>query len=270
MSLALDLSERVAIVTGAGRGIGEGIARAMADAGARVVIADKDARAGQAAADEIAAAGGEVIAVATDVRDPEACQELVVQAQGTWQRVDILVNNAGGTRRSAFLDLGPEGWRRHTDLNLGGLFAPTDAAVHAMIAGGRGGAIVNVASIEGLRAAPFYSVYAACKAGMLNFTRSLALELAEHRIRVNAIAPDVIDTPAIRGALQEQPGALAALERAVPLGRLGSVEDCAAACVFLASDLASYLTGITLSVDGGTWAAGGWRRNEDGDWVLGE
>ncbi len=267
---AILLTDRVAIVTGGGRGIGEGVARTLAAFGAAVVIADKDADAGERVAAGLGEAGQRALAVATDVRDPEACDELVKRARAELGRVDILVNNAGGVRPADFLELGPEGRRRHVALNFEGLFAPTDPTARAMIAGGSGGSIVNVASIEGLRAAPGYSVYAACKAGMLGFTKSLALELAPHGIRVNAIAPDVVDTPGLAGFFEAGAGARARAERLVPLGRLGSVDDCAAACVFLASDMAAYVTGVTLSVDGGTAAAGGWRQGAGGGWILGD
>jgi NAD(P)-dependent dehydrogenase (short-subunit alcohol dehydrogenase family) len=183
-------------------------------------------------------------------------------------RVDILVNNAGGTRRASFLDLEPWGWRRHMELNFDGLFGPTDAAVRAMIKGGRGGCIINVSSIEGLRAAPNFSVYAACKAGMISLTRTLALELAEHDIRINCVAPDHTDTPGIRGLSNRPPSAsqLEAYQRAIPMGRAGTIEETAGPFVFLASKLASYVTGVTISVDGGTWASSGWIRDHNGEW----
>jgi NAD(P)-dependent dehydrogenase (short-subunit alcohol dehydrogenase family) len=194
---------------------------------------------------------------------------MVAQAVEQFGRLDILVNNVGGVRYAKFLDLGQKGWQRHTQLNFDGLFGPTDAAVRAMIAGGRGGVVINIASIEALRAAPMFSVYAACKAGMVNFTRSLALELADERIRVNAISPDIVDTPHLRAFEGSATGGSSdARERGVPLRRPGSVEDCANACIFLASDMASYVTGVTLSVDGGTFASSGWTRNPDGSWGL--
>jgi NAD(P)-dependent dehydrogenase (short-subunit alcohol dehydrogenase family) len=139
-----------------------------------------------------------------------------------------------------------------------------------MIARGAGGSIINIASIEGLRAAPGYAVYAACKAGMLNFTRTIALELAEHRIRVNAIAPDLVPT---EGMVRFAPGLLSPEARAtqaryIPLGRAGNFDDCAGAAVFLASAMAGYITGVTISVDGGTWASSGWSRDGAGGWRL--
>ena len=179
--------------------------------------------------------------------------------------VDILVNNAGGTRRLAFLDLGDVGWRKHVELNFYGLFGCTDAVVRAMIDGGRKGSIINISSIEGLRAAPMYSVYAACKAGMLNFTRTLALELSAQGIRVNAVAPDFIDTSHTMQMMT--PDRMQSIGRGIPLGRPGHVNEVAGACVFLAADLSSYVTGTTMSVDGGTFASSGWTLNDEGEWT---
>jgi NAD(P)-dependent dehydrogenase (short-subunit alcohol dehydrogenase family) len=147
-----------------------------------------------------------------------------------------------------------------------------------MIRGGRGGAIVNVTSIEGARAAPNYAVYGACKAGVNNLTRTLALELADHRIRVNAIAPDYTTTPGMRGNLtgpvdpsawiNPTPEQQDAAARRIPLGREGIDVECGAVAVFLASKMSDYVTGVTIPVDGGTYAAGGWVRSRSGDWAL--
>ena len=265
------LTDQVAIVTGGGQGIGEGIALAFARFGADVVIADKNAETGASVASAVSELGRRGLAVQTDVRDLEQVQAMVRETVAELGRVDILVNNAGGVRNAPFLELGQRGWHRHMELNFDGLFGPTDAAVRAMIEGGRGGSVINVASIEALRAAPNYSVYAACKAGMLNMTRSLALELSEHGIRVNAISPDVVMTPHLLEYEKQHPdqaGSPEARRRLIPLGRDGTVEDCAGACVFLASQMASFITGVNLSVDGGTYASSGWTRNEDGSWGL--
>ena len=265
------LDDQVAIVTGGAQGIGEGVARNFARFGAKVVIADKNADTGPVAAQAIRDAGGEAIFSHCDVRELDQVERMFAETQAAFGRVDILVNNAGGVRRAPFLELQPRGWQRHIELNLNGLFGPTDLAARAMIAGGRGGSIINVATIEAFRGAPHRSVYAACKAAMVNFTRTLALELAEHGIRVNAIAPDIVATPGIRlidadGAAP--PKRLAALKRAVPMGRVGHTDDTAGACIFLASRMASYITGVTLHVDGGTWASSGWTRDEEDRWQL--
>jgi len=261
------LTDQVAIVTGGGQGIGEGAAVALARFGAHVVVADKNPETAEAVAQQVRGLGRQALAVAMDVRDLDQVQAMVERTTAELGRVDILVNNTGGTRRAAFLELEPRGWDRHVELNFRGLFGPTDAAVRAMIAGGRGGSVINVASIEGTRAAPNYSVYAACKAGMINFTRTLAVELAEHQIRVNCIAPDYTSTPGIEGLEGATPERIAAAEGAIPLARRGNIAETAGPIVFLASGMAGYVTGATIPVDGGTWASGGWVRDRDGEWA---
>lgn len=265
------LTDKVAIITGGGDGIGKGIALAFARFGADVVIADKNAEAGEAVASEVRALGRNGVAITTDVRDFQQVQAMVDSAVEQLGRIDILVNNAGGTRMSAFLELGERGWDRHIDLNFKGLFGPTDAVAKVMVAQGEGGVILNVSSIEGTRAAPLFSVYAACKAGMLNFTRSMALEFADHNIRVNAITPDVVDSPHLE--LFDQhfsylSGGEEGRRRAVPLSRAGSIDEIAAPCVFLASEMGRYITGATLPIDGGTYASAGWVRDPQDRWTL--
>jgi len=159
---------------------------------------------------------------------------------------------------------------RRIDLNLTSLFTTTQAAAQAMVAGKRGGAIINIASIEGLRGAPLHSVYAACKAGMVNLTRTAALELAEHGIRVNCIAPDVVLTEAM---VRNSPEALNPEFQKThasyfPLGRTGNFDDCAGVAVFLASAMSAYVTGVTINVDGGTWASSGWTKDKAGKYRL--
>ncbi|HYG25653.1 MAG TPA: SDR family oxidoreductase [Caulobacteraceae bacterium] len=265
------LTDQVAIVTGGGQGLGEGAALNFARFGADVVIADKNAEAAESVAAKVRELGRRALGVRCDVRRLDEVEAMTEQAMTAFGRVDILVNNAGGVRRAPFLDLKERGWQKHIELNLTGLFAPTEAAVRAMIAGGRGGSVINVASIEAFRAAPHRSVYGACKAGMINFTRTLALEVAEHGIRVNAIAPDIIATPGIGLVTAEgdgPPARMAALRRHVPMGRPGHTDDTAGACVFLASSLSRYVTGTTIHVDGGTWASSGWSRDDQGRWKL--
>jgi NAD(P)-dependent dehydrogenase (short-subunit alcohol dehydrogenase family) len=273
-----DLSGQVAIVTGGGGGIGRAIALAFAEAGAAVAVADIVPERCEETAARIRERGREALPAVTDVRDTDQVRAMVDAAREQFGRIDILVNNAGGTAKKRFLDQSERSWRRHVDLNLISVFAATSAAVPAMIEGGRGGSIINVSSIEGTRAAPDYAVYAACKAGILNFTRSLALELSEHGIRVNAIAPDYVLTPGLRGNLTGpvdpdtwmRPTAAqeAATARRIPLGRAGADSECASAALFLASAMSSYVTGATLPVDGGTWASGGWLRDGEGNWTL--
>jgi 3-oxoacyl-[acyl-carrier protein] reductase len=173
------LTGRVAIVTGGGAGIGRGIALAFGRFGARVAVLERDEAAGQATADAIIGAGGEV---PTDVRDGPAVERAVAATVDRFGGVDILVNNVGGTFQAAFTDTSPKGWDALVRANLNTVLNGTHAIAPRMIAQGRGGSIINIATIEGVRAAPGYAVYAAAKAGVLNFTQSMALELSAHQI----------------------------------------------------------------------------------------
>lgn len=272
------LSDQVAIVTGGGGGLGRAIALSLAAVGADIVVADIVPERCQETSDRIAEMGRRALPVPLDVRDTERVREMVGAAEQHFGRIDILVNNAGGVAQKPFIDQSELAWRRAIDLNLVSMLAATSAAVPVMIKGGRGGAIINVASIEAFRAAPGYAVYAACKAGMVNFTRSLALELAEYDIRVNAIAPDYTETPGLRGNLKGPvdpatwivPTAahIEATARRIPLGRIGRPDEVGKAAVFLASGMSDYITGTTLHVDGGSMASSGWSRDDAGRWSL--
>lgn len=274
------LKDKFAVVTGGARGIGLAIAKALAREGAAVAIADINLEGAKTAAAAIGEQRGRAIPVTVDVADPASISAMVAGVLDAFGRIDILVNNAGGVSPRAFTEQSERSWRRHIDLNLVSVLAATSAAVPVMIRGARGGSIINITSIEGSRAAPNYAVYAACKAGINNFTRTLAVELADHRVRVNAIAPDMTDTPGLHGNRDgpidpatwvdfsaEQKEAIA---RRIPLGRPGIDTECGSAAVFLASRMGSYVSGIILPVDGGTWASGGWvrSRTSPGKWVL--
>ena len=277
--LDIDLSDQVALVTGGGAGIGQGIAATLARAGADVVVAEIDPERAEATAELVRAAGREPLVVLTDVLDTDQIRAAVAAADERFGRLDILVNNAGGVRSRPFVEQSERSWRRHVDMNLVSVFAATSAAVPLMLRGGRGGSIVNVSSIEGSRAAPTFAVYAACKAGMESFTKTMAVELARDGIRVNAIAPDQTITPGNHGQrtgpvdpaafLQRPADEQAALERYVPAGREGVIEECGTVVAFLCSPLASYVTGTVVPVDGGAWAASGWVRAPEGGWALG-
>jgi NAD(P)-dependent dehydrogenase (short-subunit alcohol dehydrogenase family) len=272
------LTDQVAVITGGGAGIGRAIALAYASVGANVVIADIIPERGEETAERVRELGREALPLAVDVANTEQVRGLVEQAQKRFGRIDILVNNAGGVSPKPFIEQSENSWRRHIELNLVSMLAATSAAVPVMIGGGRGGSIINVSSIEASRAAPNYAVYGACKAGMLNFTRSMALELAEHGIRVNAIAPDYTVTPGLRGNvsgpvdptswIQPGPAQNDAAARRIPLGRPGVDTECGNVAVFLSSKMSAYVTGTVIPVDGGTWASGGWLRNRTGKWTT--
>ncbi len=275
---AIDLTGQVAFVTGGGGGIGRACALCFADMGADVAIVDVIPERCEETAAQIEARGRKALTFAINVMDVDALQAAVAKTGEEFGRLDILVNNAGGVTRRDFAQLQEKNWRRHIDLNLVSNLAATQAAIPLMIAGQRGGAIINVTSIEGSRAAPGYAVYAACKAGINNLTRTLALELAEHDIRVNAIAPDYTETPGVRGNFTGPvdrskwyvpgPSAVDSIRRRIPAGRCGIDEECGQAAVFLASRMASYVTGVILPVDGGSWASSGWARDSKNVWNL--
>ena len=273
-----DLTGQVAFVTGGGGGIGRAIALCMADRGADVAIIEAIPERCEQVTAMVEARGRKALCIPGNVMDVEAVQNAVAAAADTFGRIDVLVNNAGGVTRRNFLDLTEKNWRRHIDLNLISNLAATQAAVPVMIAGGRGGAIINVSSIEGSRAAPGYAVYAACKAGINNLTRTLALEFAGHGIRVNTIAPDFTRTPGTSGQFtgpvdedswhQPGPAQVEAIRKRIPAGRWGYEEECGKVAVFLASPMASYVTGTIIPVDGGSWASGGWVRGPGDAWIL--
>jgi NAD(P)-dependent dehydrogenase (short-subunit alcohol dehydrogenase family) len=276
----IDLTGKVALVTGGGGGIGRGVALSLADAGADIVLAEIDPQRAEQTAGLIRERNRKVLAVQTDVMDTGQVRTAVERADTEFGRLDILVNNAGGVRGGPFVEQSERSWRRHIDINLVSMLAATSAAVPVMRRGGRGGSIVNVSSIEATRAAPNFAVYAACKAGMLSFTRTMALELAAEGIRVNAITPDQTVTPGNRGQRTgpidetsfdtRDPALQDAMDRYIPAGREGHISECGSVVAFLCSPLASYITGVTLPVDGGTWAASGWSRGAEGTWNLGD
>jgi NAD(P)-dependent dehydrogenase (short-subunit alcohol dehydrogenase family) len=273
---SLDLTGQVAVVTGGGGGIGRAIAICLAAHGADIAVIDiLPDRCDETVAriDELGRRG---LALPANVMESSQVADAIAAAADKFGRLDILINNAGGVTRRSFTDLAEKNWRRHIDLNLVSNLAATSAAAPAMIAGGRGGSIINVTSIEASRAAPGYAVYAACKAGINNLTRTLAVEFADHGIRVNAIAPDFTATPGtggnFTGPVSETRG-LGELQRdiirrRIPLQRPGIDAECGHLAVFLASRMASYITGTIIPVDGGTWASGGWIRDKTGQWVL--
>jgi NAD(P)-dependent dehydrogenase (short-subunit alcohol dehydrogenase family) len=268
------LTGRVAIVTGGARGLGRGFAEGLAAFGAKVAIADRKEDAAEEAAGAIRARGHEAIAIGCDVRDGAQVRGLVERAVQELGGVDVLVNNVGGIYlgrdrppMAPFVEQTEEDWDDSYALNLKSAFLCTHAAANAMIAQGRGGSIINVASSEALRAAPNFAPYAAYKAALVNFTRSLALELAPHAIRVNCIAPDAIPTESLTKGFPEL-AADEAYRHHVPLARAGRAEEAAGVVVFLASDLSSFVTGVTVPVEGGMLTAGGWLHHPEHGWIV--
>ncbi len=243
-----DLHGKVAVVTGASSGLGVAFALALAEAGADVVLGARRAAGLAATEAKVVAAGGRAVSVVTDVTSPEACRELVARALGAFGRLDVLVNNAGiGTAVPASREE-PEEFRRVVEVNLYGSYWMAQAAAAVM---GRGSAIVNIGSVLGSTTAELpQAAYSASKAAIIGLTRDLAQQWTGRKgIRVNAVAPGFFATEMTD---QYVPGYLDKMvESRVPMGRAGELEECAAAVVFLASEAASYVSGIVLPVDGG-------------------
>ena len=243
------LKEKVAIVTGGGVGIGRAIAETFAREGARVVVADLNEAAGRETGENIRARGGESCFVRTDVSQIEDTRRMVDVALERYGRLDVLVNNAGIYTRGDVVDTPVETWNRLLAVNLTGVFLCCKAAIPALRQAG-GGAIVNISSSMGWQyAAPGIAAYAASKFGVTGLTKAMACDHLRDDIRVNCICPGPTDTPLIRGS--RTPQELRAFMEAQPIGRLGSPEEIAAAALFLASDEASFVTGVAFPVDGG-------------------
>ncbi len=243
------LQDRVALVTGAGNGIGRAIAIAFARAGAHVAVAGRNAQTlGQVSA-EVAAAGRRALACTVDVRKVPEVRAMVRRVVETFGQLDVLVNNAGITQRAASLDVTEEAWDAVLETNLKGLFFCCQAGAAHMILRRRG-KIVNVASIFGLVGRPERAAYSASKAAVMQITRTLAVEWAPHNIHVNAIAPGATRTPT-REQVFGNPAVLKDLLPQYPLGRIAEPEEMVGAALFLASAASDFVTGQTIVVDGG-------------------
>lgn len=246
----IDLRGRVALVTGAARGIGFGIAQMLTEAGAIVAVNDLDAAAAQQAAARL---DGPSFAAPGDVSTEAGAHEIIAAVTDRGGGLDCLVNNAGLAAPLVRLaDLRVDDWQKVMDVNLKSALLMSQAAAVAM----KGGAIVNIASVAGLVAFPASHAYGVSKAALVMLTMTLATELARRDIRVNAVAPGVVDAPMLE-AIIRGPDAAAALCARVPLGRPGRAEEIGRAVAFLCSDAASYITGAVLPVDGGWQAFGG-------------
>jgi len=241
---------KAAIITGGARGIGAAITQRLAGEGAMVAILDIQPEPAQAVADNISARGGKAIAVKVDITDSQDVKRAVKEVEDKLGKVDILVNNAGWDKVAPFTELAEELWDRIIAINLRGPITVTRAVLDGMIARNYG-KIVNIASDAGRIGSSGESVYSACKGGIIAFTKTLARELLRYNILINCVSPGPTDTPLLAEIGAENPKLLEALQRALPMRRLGKPDEVAAAVAFLASDEASYITGQTLSVSGG-------------------
>ena len=242
------LEGKVAIVTGASRGIGKAIAQMFVDQGATVCFTYmSSAEKAKALEEELSAKGGTVNGFKSDAGDFDAAQKLIDDVVAEFGRIDILINNAGITRDNLLMRMSEEQWDEIMAVNLKSVFNLTKAVLKPMLKA-RAGSIINMSSVVGVKGNAGQANYAAAKAGVLGFTKSIALELGSRNIRCNAIAPGFIETE-MTGALDEK--TVQGWREAIPLKRGGTPEDVANLCVFLGSDMSTYITGQTINVDGG-------------------
>jgi NAD(P)-dependent dehydrogenase (short-subunit alcohol dehydrogenase family) len=252
----MKLKDKVAMVTGAGSGIGKGIATVFFREGAKVVLADRDEKAGKKTAEEIRRSGGDALFVKCDVSEEEQVKAMIQTTVAKYGRINVLVNNAGIGVYKSVLDTTSEEWDRCLAVNLKGVFLCSKYAIPHIKAAG-GGAIVSIASVHSYQNVGGTAPYAASKAGVVALTRVMAIDYGRDKIRVNAICPGWIDTPLTQGIFADAADPQKAkheVERRQILGRLGTPEEVGEAAAFLASDEASYITGASLMVDNGMTA----------------
>lgn len=249
MNSLFDITGQVALVTGASSGLGDHFSRTLAAAGATVVVAARRTDRLEALVAQIAGSGGKALAVPLDVSDPASVERAMAETVRRAGAPDIVVNNAGIAQGKPALDLTEEDWRQVMNTNLDGAWRVAQASAKAMIAAGKGGAIVNTASILGLRVANSLLAYATAKAALIQMTRALALEWARYKIRVNAIAPGYVETEINSGFFATEAGQ--AMVKRVPMRRIGTPAELDGALLLLASGASSYMTGSVIVVDGG-------------------
>ena len=265
----IDFKGKTVLVTGGGSGIGRGIAEAFSDAGARIVIADIKPELVAEMRKSLDRAGVEALVIEGDMTREADVQALAQRIDSEFGGLDVLVNNVGDFVLSKrFEEFSDDEISRLYDLNLRHIFSVTRAMLPLLRKRGHGSSIVSISSIEGLRGAPTCAVYAAFKAAIGGFSRTLALELAPEGIRVNVIAPETTETAQVPVSLAIPDANKHHIPRWIPLGRFGQPSDCAGAALYLASPLASWVTGTTLNVDGGALAAGGWMQAPGGAWTT--
>jgi len=245
----MKVKNKIAIVTGSGRGIGKSTVLELAKEGAKVVVSDIDIKECQNVCDEIKKIGSDAIAVKCDISKKSDVDAMIKKTMQKFQKIDILINNAGVVLTKPFVEMTEKDWDFVLDINLKGVFLCTNAVVKQMIKQ-KSGKIISVASIAGEVGFMNTSAYCASKAGIINLTRGLALELSPHNINVNAIAPGVIATKMTEDMLKDKK-TKEVLLASTPLGRVGQPEEIGKAAVFLASDDSNFITGHTLVVDGG-------------------
>jgi NAD(P)-dependent dehydrogenase (short-subunit alcohol dehydrogenase family) len=247
----IHLEGKVAIITGASRGIGLAIAHRFAESGAKLVLASRKAEGVEAAAASVRERGGEALAVACHAGKPDEVRALVAKAVEHFGQVDVLINNAGTNPYfGPLLDVEESAWQKTFQVNLEGYFTAAREVASRLIARGARGSIVNITSVAGLRAAPLQGVYGMTKAAVVSMTRTLALELGPQGIRVNAIAPGLIETK-LSHAITSSDEIVSLVVARTPLNRVGQPDEIAGGALYLASDASSFVTGHTLVIDGG-------------------
>jgi NAD(P)-dependent dehydrogenase (short-subunit alcohol dehydrogenase family) len=250
------LDKKVAVVTGASKGIGKGIALRYAQEGAKVVVTSRSTDLLAALVEEIKGSGGEALALPVDVRSAQSVQGVVDETVKAYGRLDVMVNNAGISMVKASEDLSPEDWTRALETDLFGVFYGCQSAARQMMKQD-GGAIINITSCYGIVAVPMRAAYCASKAGANHLTKVLAVEWAAKNIRVNAIAPGYVRTELVQDVIDRGLIPLEAIKKRTPQGRMGEVEDLLGLAVYMASDESSFMTGSVVSIDGG-WTAYGY------------
>lgn len=244
------LADKTALITGASSGLGRHFAKVLADAGATVVITARRLERLQILAAEIESAGGKALAVQMDVTDNTSIKAAFDKAQAQLGSIDILINNAGVGDPRGFMDMPEDAWDSMMDTNLKSVWRLAQEASQRMVKADKGGSIINIASILGLRVAPKLSHYATAKAGVIQLTKAMALELARHKIRVNAIAPGYIQTE-MNDDFFTSPAGQNYIKQHMPMRRLGQEDELSGPVLLLASDAGSFMTGSVITVDGG-------------------